>query len=155
MSDRGGGGRRDFQKLAVVDATRSKFLARFPDDCAGACTFALPPAVQHGAARKHDCRGVYRRRGHQAGRRGLVAAGHKHDAVEWITEQHFDETEISKVAVERRGRPLSGLLNRMARELKCNAAGRANTLTHPLGKLNMMPIAGREVRSRLCDPYNR
>ena len=79
---------------------------------------ALPPAVQHRPAGQHDRRDVHRRRRHDAGRRGLVAAGQQHHAVERIAVQHLDQAQIREVAVERRGRPLAGLLDRMARETR-------------------------------------
>ena len=42
----------------------------------------------------------------------------QHDAVERIAVQHLDQAEIGEVAVERGGRPLAGLLDRMAREIR-------------------------------------
>ena len=78
----------------------------------------LVPAVQHRPAREHDRRDVDGRRRHDAGRRGLVAAGGQHDAVERIAVEHLDQAEIGEVAVERGGRPLAGLLDRVDRELE-------------------------------------
>src|SRR5258708_27253312 len=46
-------------------------------------------------------RSVHGRGRHQAGRRGFVAAGHQHDAVERIAVQHLDQTEISQVPADR------------------------------------------------------
>ena len=115
----------------------------------------LPPAIEHRAAGQHDRRHVDRGCRHQAGRRGLVAAGHQHHAVERIAVQHLDEAEIGEVAVERRGRPLAGLLNRMHRELEGDAAGVADALAHALGELEMVAIAGREIGAGLGDADDR
>ncbi len=90
-----------------------------------------------------------------AGRRGLVAAGGQHDAVERIAVQHLDQAEIGEVAVERRGRPLAGLLDRMHRELEGDAAGVADALAHALGQLEMMAVAGRQVGAGLRDADDR
>ena len=48
----------------------------------------------------------------------------QHDAVERIAVEHLDQAEIGEVAVERRGRPLAGLLDRMHRKFERDAAGR-------------------------------
>src|SRR2546428_258853 len=86
----------------------------------------VEPAVAQRAAGQHDRRKVDGRGRHQAGGRGLVATGHQHDAVERIAVEHLDEAQIGEIAVERRGRTLAGLLNRMHRELERDAAGVAN-----------------------------
>jgi hypothetical protein len=59
----------------------------------------------------------------------------QHHAIEGIAEQDLDQAEIGEVAVERRGRALAGLLDRMGRELHGDAAGGANALAHPLGEV--------------------
>jgi hypothetical protein len=69
--------------------------------------------------------------GHQAGRRGLVAAGGEDDAVERVAVQDLDQAEIGEVAVERRGRAAAGLLDRVDRELDRDAAGIADAVAHP------------------------
>ena len=112
-------------ELLVVDLAGGQSLARFPHHGAGAGAFAVEPAVQHRPAGQHDRGNVDGRRRHQAGRRGLVAAGGQHHAVERIAEQDFDEAEIGEIAVERRGRPLAGFLDRMRRKFHRDAAGRA------------------------------
>ncbi len=95
------------------------------------------------------------RRRHDRGRRGLVAAGGEHHAVERIAEQHLDQAEIGEVAVERRGRAFAGLLDRMHRELEGNAAGVADAVAHPLGQLEVVAVAGREIRAGLGDADDR
>ena len=90
-----------------------------------------------------------------AGGRGLVAAGREHDPVERIAEEHLDQAEIGQVAVERRGRPFAGLLDRMHRELEGDAAGVVNALAHALGELEMVAIAGRQIRAGLRDADDR
>ena len=95
------------------------------------------------------------RRRHHGGRRGLVAAGGQHHAVERIAVQHLDQAEIGEVAVERGGRPLAGLLDRMHRELERDAAGVADAVAHALGQLEVMAVAGREVGAGLRDADDR
>ena len=97
---------------------RRQLLAGVPDDGARARQAAGEMAVEHRPARQHDRRNVDRGRAHDHGRRGLVAAGGQHDAVEEIAVQALDQAEIGEVAVERRGRPLAGLLDRMDRETR-------------------------------------
>ena len=79
----------------------------------------------------------------------------QHDAVERIAVEHLDEAEIGEVAVERGGRPLAGLLDRMDGELEGDAAGGGDALAHALGELEMVAVAGREVRAGLGDADDR
>ena len=155
VADRGGRGRHDFDELVVVDLAGGKPFALLPDDGAGAGALAVEPAVQHRAAREHDRGQIDGRRRHQAGRRGLVAAGGQHHAVERIAEQDFDQAEIGEVAVERRGRPLAGFLDRMRREFHRDAAGRANALAHPVRQFEMVAVARGEVVAGLGDADDR
>ena len=142
-------------EFVVVDLAGGIGLARAPHRGAGARAFALPPAVEHRAARKHDRRNVDGRGRHDRRRRGLVAAGGEHDAVERIAEQHFDQAEIGEVAVERRGRPLAGFLDRVHRELERDAARGADAFAHALGQLEMMTVARRQVGAGLRDADDR
>ena len=75
----------------------------------------------------------------------------QHDAVERIAVEHLDEAEIGEIAVERGGRPLAGFLDRMHREFEGDAAGLADALAHAVGKIEVMAVAGREVRAGLGD----
>src|SRR5262249_5077070 len=72
-----------------------------------------------------------------------------------IAEQHLDQAEIREVAIERRGRPLTGFLDRVARELERDAAGAADALAHAMRELEMMAIARREVGTGLRDADDR
>ena len=117
MADAGGARRHHLDELLHVDAARRQLLAGVPDDGAGAREAAGEMAVQHRPARQHDRRNVDGGRAHDHRRRGLVAAGGQHDAVEEIAVEALDEAEIGKVAIERRGRALAGLLDRMDRKL--------------------------------------
>ena len=155
MADRRRRGGHDVHELLVVDLAGGEPLARFPDHGAGAGALAVVPAVQHRPARQHDRRHVDGRRRHQAGRRGLVAAGGQHHAVEGIAEQDFDQAEIGEVAVERRGRALAGLLDRMDRKFHRDAAGRADAFAHPVRQFEMVAVAGRQVVAGLGDADDR
>ena len=145
----------EFDEFVVADLAGGEALAHRPFDGAGAGALALPPAVQHRPARQHDRRDVDGRRRHDRGRRGLVAAGGEHDAVDRIAVQHLDQAEIGEVAIERRGRPLAGLLDRMHREFERDAAGRADAVAHALGQLQMVAVAGGEVGAGLRDADDR
>src|SRR6185312_8163795 len=61
------------------------------------------------------------------------------------------QAEIGKVAIKRRGRPFSGLLDRVTREFEGDAAGSADALAHPVCKFEMVAVARRKVRARLCN----
>ena len=144
-----------FMNSLVVDLAAGELLARLPHHGAGAGALALVPAVQHRSARQHDRGHVDGRRRHHAGRRGLVAAGGQHHAVEGIAEQEFDEAEIGKVAVERRSRAFAGFLDRMDRKFHRDAAGFADAFADALGEIEMMPVAGGEVVAGLRNADDR
>ena len=133
--------RDDVDEFLVVDLAGGDILPRLPDHRARARELAVVIAVEHRPAGKHDRRRVDGCRRHQTGRRGLVAAGHQHHAVERIAVEHFDQAEIGEIAVERRGRPLAGLLDGMHRKFERDAAGIADALAHALGEFQMMAIA--------------
>ena len=155
MADRRRRGGHDAHEFLVVDLARGQLLARLPDHGAGAGALALVPAVQHRSARQHDRRHVDGRRRHQAGRSGLVAAGGQHHAVERIAEQDFDQAEIGKVAIQRRGRPLAGLLDRMHRKFHRDAAGGADSFAHAMREFKVMAVAGRKIVAGLRDADDR
>ena len=155
MADGRRRGGDEVHELLVVDLAAGELLARLPDHRAGAGAFALVPAIEHRAARQHDRRHVDGGRRHQAGRRGLVAAGGQHHAVERIAEQQLDQPEIGKVAVQRRGRPLAGLLDRMHRKFHGDAAGRADALADPVRQFQVMAVAGRQIIAGLGDADDR
>jgi hypothetical protein len=56
-----------------------------------------------------------------------------------------------KGAIERRGRPLAGLLDGMAGEFQRDIAGVADVFAHPLCKLHVMAAAGRNIGTGLRD----
>ena len=151
VADRRRRGRDHVDVFLVIDLAGGEALARLPLHGTGAGALALVPAVQHRPAGEHDGGQVHRRRRHQAGGRRLVAAGQQHDAVERIAVEHLDEAEISEIAVKRGGRPFAGFLNRMHREFEGDGAGLADALTHTVGKVEVMAVAGREVRAGLGD----
>ena len=155
MADRGRRGGDDLHELLIVDLALGEVGAGAPDDRARAGALAVMPAVVHRPAGENDRRNVDRRRRHDAGRSGLVAAGRQHDPVEKIAHQHLDETQIGEIAVERRGRPLARLLNRVDRKFERHAAGRGDPVAHPLGEFEVVAIAGRKIRAGLGDADNR
>ena len=119
---------------------------------------ARPPAKwpsSIGPARQHDGRDVDRRRAHDHGGRGLVAAGGQHDAVEEVAVEALDQAEIGEVAIERRGRPLARLLDRMDGKLDGNAAGVADAVAHAHRQVEVMAVAGRQIAAGLGDADDR
>ena len=92
---------------------------------------------------------------HQAGRGGLVAAGGQDHAVQRVAEQDFDQSEIGEVAVERRGRPLAGLLDRVHRKFHRDAAGGADAFPDPMRQFEVMAVAGRQIIAGLRDADDR
>src|SRR5260370_13107441 len=59
------------------------------------------------------------------------------------------------MAVNGSGRALARLLHRMHWKFKGDAASIANPFADPLGEFQMVPIAGREVRTALGDAHDR
>jgi hypothetical protein len=139
----------------VVDVAGGQPVARMPDDGAGADPFAFVPAVQHRPARQNDGRQVHRGGGHQAGGRGLVAAGRQHNAVEREAVQDLDQTEVGEIAVERGGRAAALFGKRVNRKLHRDAARVAYASLHTLRQFQVVPIARRQVVTRLCNADDR
>ena len=123
--------------------------------CAGAGALALPPAVEHRSARQHDRRDVDGCGRHQRGRRGLVAAGGQHDAVERIAVQHLDQAEIGEIAVERGGRPLAGFLDRMASGIRTRCRRLRECLRAPAAPARDDGGCRATVAAGLRDPDDR
>ncbi len=145
----------EVDEFLVADLAGGVVLARLPHHHAGADAALAVPAVEHRAAGQNDRRDVHRRRRHDAGRRGLVAAGHQHDAVERIAVQDLDQAEISEIAVERGVWALAGLLDRVHRKFEGDAAGGADAGAHALGELDMVTVTGRQVGAGLRDADDR
>src|SRR6478752_4185305 len=85
----------------------------------------------------------------------VVAAGGKDYAVQRVAEQYFHQPEIGEVAVQRRGRALAGLLNRMHRKFHGDAAGGADSLPHTVRQFDVVAVAWRKVAAGLGNADNR
>ena len=72
-----------------------------------------------------------------------------------VAVEHLDQAEVGQVAVERRGRALAGLLDRVDRELDRDAAGVADAVADPLGELEVVAVARRQVAAGLGDADDR
>ena len=139
----------------IVDLACGQQLARDPHDGARTGAFALVPAIQHGADRQRDRRDVHRRRRHQGGRGGLVAADGQDAAIERIAVHQLDQAEVRQVAVQAGGGALAGFLDGMAVEFQRDAARLADAFAHALGQHDVMPVAGRQVAAALGDADDR
>src|SRR5471032_626691 len=155
MPDRRRGSSHHVHETGVVDIAGGQAFARIPDYRAGAGKLAVIPAVEHRSARQHDGGNVDRGGGHQACRRGLVAAGGENYAIDRIAVQDFNETEISEVAIERGGGALAGFLYRVNGELERNAACVADAVAYAARELEMMAVARREIRAGLRNADDR
>ena len=134
------GGSDELDEFLVVDLARGQKLTRLPNDGARTGAFTTEPAVQHRSAGQHNGRDVDGSRRHQLCRRGLVAAGGKHDAVDEVTVKSLHQPEVAEVAVQCGGRTLAGFLNRVHRKFERNAAGLANPFTCSMGKLEVVAV---------------
>ncbi len=85
----------------------------------------------------------------------LSQPGGQHHAVDGIAEQRLHQPQVGQVAVEVGGRPLAGLLDGVDRELEGDAARLPDALPDTLGELQVRPVAGRQVRTRLGDADER
>ncbi len=144
----------DVEEAGIVDFALRQKLAGLPDNGARARALAAEPAVQHRPDAEGDRRDVDGGRSHEERRRRLVAADGKHHAVEWIAVEDLDEAEVREIAIEAGGRALPGLLDRVHREFHRDAAGVADAIADAFGELDVVPVAGREVRSGLGDADN-
>ena len=153
----GAGHRRGhhFKETLLIDVALGEQPARFPHCHAGARQLPLIVAVEHRTAGEHDRWDVHRRRGHQAGGRGLVATGGQHDAVKGIAVQDLDQAQVGEIAVERRRRPPAAFLNRMHGKDEGNAARFANPVADAIGEKEVMAVASRQVAPRLRDADDR
>ena len=155
MADRGSRRADEVDELLVVELAGGVQLARLPGDGAGAGPLAFVPSVEHRADIERDRRKIDGRCRHDAGRHRLVAARQEDDPVERVAVEDLDKREVGEIAVEAGGRALAGLLDRVARKLERHAAGDRNSVTHALGQLDMVAVAGRQVGPGLSDADDR
>ena len=112
-------------------------------------------AVQHRPAREHDRRHVARRGTHQQRRRGLVAAGHQHHAVDRVAADRLLDVHGREIAEQHRGRAEIALAVREHRELEREAAGLVDAALDPLRQLAEVGVARGELGERVADPDHR
>lgn len=125
-----------------------------PDNRAGTRAFVIVPSVKHRAAGEDDSRNIGGRRRHNACGRCFVASGCEYDAVKRVSVKHFNQTQISEIAVKRGGRSSAGFLYGMCGELHRDSAGGDNAIARAFGELQMNAIARREVAAALGDTDN-
>jgi hypothetical protein len=88
-------------------------------------------------------------------RGGLVAPCGQHHAVDRVSIEDLDQAQVLQVAIECRSRALERLLDRVDGELEGDAASLPDALAHSLGELEVMPVAGCNVRAGLGDADDR
>ncbi len=155
MPDAGRGRGHSRQIFVVVDLPAGQQPLRLPDHLTRPGPHAAMIAIEHRSSGEDDRRNIDRRRGAQTGGRGLVAARRQNHPVEWISVEHLDQSEIRQIPIQRRGRTLSGLLQRMNGEFERNAAAIADPGLDPVGEGEMVPIAGNQIITRLSDSDDR
>ncbi len=143
MADRRRRRGHHLHELVVADLAFCEEFAALPYDSAGAGQAPPPPAVQHRPAGQHDRRDVHGRRGHQTGRRGLVAARGQYHPVDRIAVQHLDQGQICQITIERRGRSFARLLDWVDRKFQRYTAGGTDAVTHAARQLDVMAVAWR------------
>ncbi len=79
----------------------------------------------------------------------------RHDAVERVAVQDFDQAEVGQVAVQCGGRALAGFLHRVHRKFQRHAAGVADAVADPAGEFDVVAVAGGEVGAGLRDADDR
>ncbi|MEY9772781.1 hypothetical protein ABIA14_005122 [Sinorhizobium fredii] len=117
----------------------------FPDIRARAERLAAIIAAQHRPGRHEDRRQVDLDRPHDGCRRGLVAAGEQHDAVDRMRADEFLDLHGEEVAVEHRRRLHIGLGERHGRQLDRKAPRLPDTALDLLGASAQMRMARVDV----------
>ena len=145
----------EVEEAVIINLAGGDHLACLPDDGAGPGALAIVPSIQHRADRQRNGWNIDRRGRHQQCRCCLVTANHQHDAVDRIAVKGLDKAQIGKVAVQHRCRPLASFLNGMNRNFDRQAAGGDDAVAHPLCQFKMVPVAGGQIRSGLCQSNDR
>ena len=120
---------------------------------------AEPPAEvaagEHRATGQHDRRQVDRRRAHHHRRRGLVATGEQHDAVDRVGPDRLLDVHRHQVAQQHRRRLDLRLAERRDRELERHAARFPDAALDVLGQLPEVLVARGELGRRVADADHR
>ncbi|MNV40904.1 hypothetical protein D3C71_1325250 [compost metagenome] len=139
------------QKLFFINLARGQLAAAAPDDGARTHQLSVVPAIEHRPAREHDGRNVHRGRGHDASRRGLVAARGQHHRVDGVAVQDLHQPQVGQVAVQCGRGPAAVFKDGVNRELHRNAARIADAVAHAARQVQVDAVAGRQVAARLRD----
>ena len=163
--------RRRAHRVAVPGAARHHRLGReerLGAERAGAHLLAHPPHVgrraeapaevaagEHRPTGQHDRRQVDRGGAHHHRRRGLVAAGEQHDAVDRVALDRLLDVHRHQVAQQHRGRLDLRLAERHDGKLQRHAAGFPDAPLDALGQLVEVLVARRELGCRVADADHR
>jgi hypothetical protein len=84
----------------------------------------------------------------------LVTSSQKDNTINWVSEQDLDQGEVGQISVQHCSRPLGSLLNWMTWEFKWCSAICDDSISHPLGKGDMVRVAWSEVGPGLRNTDN-
>ncbi len=143
------------QELFLVDLAGRQHAAAAPDDGARADQFVVVPAIEHRPAREHDGGDIDGGGRHDAGRRGLVAAGGQHHRVDRVAVEDLDQAQVGEVAVQCGRRPAAVLEDRVDREFDRDAARVADAVAHPARQFEVDAVAGGKIAAGLGDADDR
>ena len=155
MTGTHGRGRDHVHEFVVVDLAGRQQLASVPQHHARTGQRSFKPPVQHRSAGQHNRRQVDSRRGHDCGRRCLVATRGQDDAVKRVAMHDLNQTKVRQVPIKRGSWAAAAFLNRMHRKHKRQSARRDDSITCAFDCLQMSTVAGRDVAASLSDPDHR
>ncbi len=155
MTGRRRRGQGGIEEFLFGDFARRQGATRPPDNGAGTDQFAIIPAIEHGSTRQDDGRDINGRGRHNAGRRGLVAAGGQHHGVDRIGVQDLDQSHHRQVTVDGGGRATAILEDRVDREFDADATGVTDAFTRALGQFHMDAVARAEITAGLGNADDR
>ena len=150
VTDTWRGGRHRFDEFA---RNFPASLAAFPHHRAGTGPFAFVPAIEHRAATQDNRRNIHCRRGHQTGRRGLIAAGSQDHAIKGVTMQNFNQTEIRQIPIQCRRR--SSATSGSDARTRSNSTGIAHAFLGAFHCFQMPPVTRRQITADLSNPDYR
>ncbi len=116
---------------------------------------ALEAPVQHRPTGNDDCRQVAGGSAHDQGWRGLVAAGHQHDAIDRVAADRLLHIHGGEIAKEHGGGAQIGLAAGKHRKLQRQAARLQHARLDVFDQAAKVGVAGREFGEGVADADHR